>query len=144
MSTPHVTPLKVRFNELDPYGHVNHAQYVSYFEHARTEALESIGLPMDQMAAKGVQVVVMEMTVAYKLPAVAGDELEIDTWISQLRRASTIWEQRIRRGDELCVTLNVRAGVTDTNGRPMRPPTWLFDSLEALTLSLGPEAESRS
>ena len=144
MSTPHVTPLKVRFNELDPYGHVNHAQYVSYFEHARTEALESIGLPMDQMAAKGVQVVVMEMTVAYKLPAVAGDELEIDTWISQLRRASTIWEQRIRRGDELCVTLNVRAGVTDTNGRPMRPPTWLFDSLEALTLSPGPEAESRS
>ena len=38
MSAPHVTAIKVRFTELDPYGHVNHAQYISYFEHGRTEA----------------------------------------------------------------------------------------------------------
>lgn len=134
MSTPHVTRLKVRFNELDPYGHVNHAQYVSYCEHARTEALEAIGLPIEEMAAEGVQVVVMELTVTYKRPAVAGDLLEIDTWITEARRASTRWSQRVRRGDELCVALDIRAGVTDNHGKPIRPPAWLFERMDQLLL----------
>lgn len=132
MPRPHVTTVKVRFNELDPYGHVNHAQYVSYFEHGRTEALELLGLGLHEMSAKGIQVVVMEITVAYKRPAVAGDELSIETWISELRRASTVWEQRILRGDDVCSTITVRAGITDSAGKPIRPPEWVFESMRPL------------
>lgn len=132
MPRPHVTTVKVRFNELDPYGHVNHAQYVSYFEHGRTEALEQLGLGLHDMAAKGIQVVVMEITVSYKRPAVAGDELSIETWISEMRRASTVWEQCILRGDEICSVITVRAGITDTTGKPIRPPEWLFDAMRPL------------
>ena len=39
----HETRLQVRWSELDPYGHVNHAVYLTYLEHARIAALESIG-----------------------------------------------------------------------------------------------------
>lgn len=139
MPAPHVTPIKVRFNELDPYGHVNHAVYISYFEHARTEALEAIGLPLEKMAEQGVQVVVMDLTAAYKRPAVAGDTLHVETWLSELRRASTRWRQVIRRGDEICVTITLRGGITDNAGKPMRPPAWLFENLAELHV---PDPES--
>jgi len=39
----HRYPIKVRFYELDPYNHLNHASYVQYFEVGRVELLESIG-----------------------------------------------------------------------------------------------------
>lgn len=134
MFAPHITTIKVRFNELDPYGHVNHAQYISYFEHGRTEALDSVGVGLSEMADKGFQIVVMDLTAAYKSAAVAGDELTIETVISQARRASTIWDQRITKpgadGEpELVATITIRGGITDTTGKPTRPPSWLFEQM---------------
>lgn len=137
MPAPHVTKLKVRFNELDPYGHVNHAQYISYFEHGRTEALEAVGLGLHEMSHKGVQVVVMDLQARYKAAAVGGDVLTIETSIVELRRASTMWGQRILRTDasgqeQEVATLTIRGGITDNTGRPMRPPPWLFDAMGPL------------
>lgn len=126
---PHVTNLKVRFAELDPYAHVNHAAYVSYFEVARTEALEDCGRALEDVAAEGIQFVVTEIQVKFKKPAVQGDVLEIDTWISEIGRASTRWSQRIRRGDELLVTEDLRVAIANSQGRPTKPPAWLFEGL---------------
>ena len=140
MPAPHLTQIKVRFNELDPYGHVNHAQYISYFEHGRTEALESVGLGLHEMADRGVQVVVMELTATYKAAAVAGDVVTVETTIGELRRASTIWSQRILReradgSSEVLATITIRGGITDTDGKPTRPPAWLFEQLAPLVAS---------
>jgi len=134
MPAPHRTTIKVRFNELDPYGHVNHAQYISYFEHGRTEALESVGLGLSEMADQGYQIVVIDLSAAYKSAAVASDELTIETSITQARRASTVWSQRITRPGEdgqpqLVATITIRGGITDTTGKPVKPPAWLFDKL---------------
>lgn len=126
---PHVTDLKVRFSELDPYAHVNHAAYVTYFEVARTEALVDCGRALEDVAAKGIQFVVTEIEVKFKKPAVQGDVLEIDTWINEIGRASTRWSQRIRRGDEVLVTEELRVAIANDKGRPTRPPAWLFDGL---------------
>lgn len=139
MSAPHVTSIKVRFTELDPYGHVNHAQYISYFEHGRTEALEAVGLGLHEMADEGVQVVVMELTAKYKAAAIAGDVLDVHTSVAELRRASTIWSQFITKRDEhgddqVVATLSVRGGITDNDGRPMRPPAWLFERMAPLVV----------
>ena len=38
--------LKVRYYEVDEYGHVNHANYVHYLETARIDALETVGLSL--------------------------------------------------------------------------------------------------
>ncbi len=43
----HSTELKVRFSELDPYGHVNHAVYLNYLEIGRIEALDRAFPGMD-------------------------------------------------------------------------------------------------
>ncbi len=139
MPAPHLTTIKVRFNELDPYGHVNHAQYISYFEHGRTEALESVGLGLSEMADRGYQIVVIDLSAAYKAPAFASDVLTIETSIAEARRASTIWSQRITRpGDDgepqLVATITIRGGITDTTGKPTRPPAWLFEKLAPITV----------
>lgn len=129
---PHVATIDVRFSELDPYGHVNHAAYVTYFEVARTEALAACDLPLNVMADRGYQIVVTSIEVRYRRAAVAGDTLTVETSLSELRRASGTWSQRILRGDEVLVTAEVKAGVTDRHGKPSKPPDWLFPALEPL------------
>ncbi len=123
---PHTTTIKVRFSELDPYSHVNHAAYVTYFEVARTEALESIGASLEDVAIMGIQFVVTEIEVKFKKPAVGGDVLEVDTWIGEVGRASTRWSQRIRRGDEVLVTEELKVAICNEKGRPTRPPADLM------------------
>ena len=133
----HRTPLDVRFNEIDPYGHVNHAVYVTYFEVGRTDALAACEIPLEVMAGRGYQLVVTRLEVRFRQPAVAGDRLMIETELADMRRASGTWRQRILRpeldGSETAlVTAEVTAAVTDAEGRPTRPPDWLFPALEPL------------
>jgi len=139
----HRTTIDVRFNEIDPYGHVNHSVYVTYFEVGRTDALRACGVPLELMAERGYQMVVTGLDVRYRLAAEAGDQLIVETTVGELRRASGTWVQRVLRtvpgeqpGDpdteQVLVTAEVVAGVTDRTGRPTKPPEWLFPALEQL------------
>ncbi len=128
----HVSTIDVRFSELDPYGHVNHAVYLTYFEVARTEALVWCDLPIEAMAERGYQMVVTSLEVEFRRSAGPGDRLSVETRISELRRARAIWSQRILRDDEVLVRAEITIGVTDRAGKPSRPPDWLFPSLKPL------------
>jgi acyl-CoA thioester hydrolase len=128
----HRATIDVRFSELDPYGHVNHAVYLTYFEVARTEALVHCGLPIDVMAERGFQMVVTGLAVRFRQAAGPGDRLTVETRVGEIRRARATWCQRILRGDEELVTAEITIGVTDVAGRPARPPDWLFPSLQPL------------
>ena len=126
------TDLGVRFHELDAYGHVNHGVYLNYFEHARVELLDSIGFGLKVLEERGVQLVVVEVTIRYLAPAELGDRLVIETELVKLRRASGTWEQRLRRGDTVLATATVRSAATNDQGRPIRPPADLVDALTAI------------
>ncbi len=128
----HVTNLKVRFNELDPYGHVNHSVYVSYCEIGRTEALEAAGISLERLASEGYQMVVTHLDMSFLLAAEGGEQLTVETSITKLRRASGTWSQRVLRGDEVLITAEVTAAVTDASGKPTKPPAWLFPELETI------------
>ncbi|MFN0090814.1 MAG: acyl-CoA thioesterase [Acidimicrobiales bacterium] len=116
----HTTALQVRWYELDPYRHVNHAVYLQYCEVARIEALESVGFAMAEADDAGLSLVVAELTVKFRAPARFGDRLEVDTWIRELGRVSSRWRQRIRRADALLAEVDLRAGAIDRLGRPCR------------------------
>ena len=128
----HLTPVKVRFYELDPYDHVNHAVYISYFETGRVEALESIGMGLDRLKELGWQIVVTELEVRFRQPAGPGDELTVETWVAEIARASTRWSQRIVRGDEVIATASLRGAITDRSGRPRRVPDELARAVTGL------------
>lgn len=128
----HVTEHRVRFHELDPYDHVNHAMYVTYFEIGRVDALESVGLGLDRLKADGFHFVISKLNVRFRQAARGGEVLAIHTTVSTFGRASTVWTQEIRRGDELIATAEVTVAVTDAAGKLTRPPEGMFDTLRQL------------
>lgn len=118
----HQTEITVRFADLDPYGHVNHARYLTYFESARIEILESIGFGMNSMKQDGFQIVLVEVTVRFHSSAGLHDRLTITTVLVDAGRASTRWRQSARHEGRLVAELEARAAFTDPGGRPIRPP----------------------
>ena len=59
------TRIGVRTSELDSFGHVNHAVYLNYFEHARFEALKRAGFPWDLLGERGWAIFVVRIEVDY-------------------------------------------------------------------------------
>ncbi len=136
----HATQLVPRFGELDPYNHVNHAVYVSYFEAARCLALESADLALPDLSDQNVQILVTHLEVRFRQPATARDTLRIETELVERRRASTRWQQRILRvsdngEDTVLVEAHLTAAICDNNGRPRRPPPGLMNKFDALAPS---------
>lgn len=118
----HVTPLAVRHYECDAYGHVNHAVYVNYLEHARMQFLRAAGYDYAGLVAAGFFTVIARLDIAYRAPAFAGNSLEIDTESVATRRASGTFRQTIRRGAAVIAAAEVHWCVVDRAGRPARPP----------------------
>jgi acyl-CoA thioester hydrolase len=127
-----MTTIRVRFHELDPYGHVNHGIYLNYFEHARIERLDEVGFGLDRLRELGFALVVVEAHVKFLRPAVAGDVLTVDSEVVDVRPASSRWQQRLRRGDELLAMNQVRAAITDLSGRPTAAPAGLVEAMRAM------------
>jgi len=130
--TVHQTTIHVRWGDLDPYHHVNHAAYLSYLEHARIATLASIGWGMSEIAATGYQVVVVRIDVRFRRPALGGDELLVQTAIDKLRGASSVWRQKIVRGDTIILEAEITAATTDLDGRPTRTPAVFQEALRSL------------
>ena len=125
------TAVDVRFNELDPYGHVNHTVYLTYLEVARVDLLAAHGVELIDLATRtGAQLVVVGVEVDYLAPAVAGDRLTVTCEVAERRRASVRFHQTVRRGDRELVRARVRAAVLDADGRPRALPEALLAALE--------------
>lgn len=118
----HTTSLKVRFYELDPYDHVNHTNYFSYFETARIEYLTDLGWGLVELKEQGIQLVVVELTARFLAAARYGEELAIHTWVQDVGRVRSTWQQTMRRGDEEVARITISAAFTDLAGRPRRIP----------------------
>ena len=131
----HHTTIHVRWGELDPYHHVNHAAYLSYLEHARVAALESVGWGMDALTAQGYQVVVVRVDVRFRRPATAGDTLIVESGVLHLGASESTWRQTIRRGDEVILEAEIHAAATNLAGRPVRAPEALRNALRTIELS---------
>lgn len=137
----HTMEIKVRFGELDAYGHVNHAVYVSYFEAARVEALADIGFGLERLRHEGIHLVVVELHLRLHRPALLGDVLAVETGLTELRPASSRWVQRLLREDEPIVTASLRGAITNADGRPRRAPEGLGDALAPLWADTASRAE---
>lgn len=108
--------------------------YVTYFEIGRVEALVDVNLGLDALKGDGFQFVVTKIEVRFRNAATANDDLIISTGVSKFGRASTVWQQEILRGDETVARAEVTVAVTDRSGKPVRPPPYIFERLEALAV----------
>ncbi|MGH8873020.1 MAG: acyl-CoA thioesterase [Acidimicrobiia bacterium] len=118
----HTSSVRVRFYELDPYDHVNHTNYFSYFETARIDYLTDMGWGLDRLKEHGWQLVVVELHARFSAAARFGEELVIHTWIEEVGRVKSTWKQMMLRGDEEVARLTLSAAFTDLAGKPRRIP----------------------
>ena len=81
------------------------------------------------MKADGISIVVTEIVTKFVTPATYGDALVVETAVTEMRRASSIWSQRIVRGDILIASQLVTAAVLSPTGRPMRLPDGFRDAI---------------
>ena len=88
------TTIKVRGYHLDVYQHVNNARYLEFLEEARWEWLE-VAEAFHWLQEQKLALVVVNININYRRPAVLGDVLVIDSEITQLNGKSGIIAQRV-------------------------------------------------
>ena len=135
--TEYTTRWRVRTYELDVNGHVNNAVYLNWVEQVATEHAEAAGFGPAWMLARGAAWVVRRHEIAYRRPAVYGDELELVTRALLVKGARGIRQTTITRASDAAIVAEVQTEwvwVRLEDGRPGRVPDELvrfFSSGEA-------------
>ncbi len=84
---------------IDENGHVNNVAYVQWMQDAAVRHYESIG-GTALMQGLGATWVVREHRIEYLLPAFAGDEIEVCTWVENVRKVRLLRKYEfIRKSD---------------------------------------------
>jgi len=97
----HRYELRVRWSDVDAYGHVNNVVYFEYFQEARISFLAELSGTTDAMSlANGF--VLARLVVDYRRPIrFRSTPYEIRTWPTRLGRSSFDLQATIHDGDEL-------------------------------------------
>jgi acyl-CoA thioester hydrolase len=125
-------PIRVYWEDTDAGGIVFYANYLKFFERARTEWLRSLGVDQSTLRdTVGGMFVVSETSVRYLAPARLDDELSVTAALEAGGRASLIIAQQARRGDTLLCEGTIRIGWVDAATlRPARIPPSILDVLQ--------------
>lgn len=120
----HRFAVRAYFEDTDLSGVVYHANYLRWFERARSDFVRLLGI--DQRAANEAgegAFAVADLTVRYAAPARLDDGVLIETTCTQLRAASCRMHQKAIRDDGLLLAeATFRVGFVAPDGRPRRMP----------------------
>jgi acyl-CoA thioester hydrolase len=113
----------VRYAETDMMGIVYHANYLPWFEVARTQLLREQGFPYRQLEADGYRIPVLEVGAKFTRPALYDDTVTVIATIREKPLLRIRIEYEIFRGEERLATGFSAHAFCDTKGHPTRPPT---------------------
>jgi acyl-CoA thioester hydrolase len=88
--------IRIYYEDTDAGGVVYYANYLKYFERARTHYLEERGLSIVQLVQEGTQFLVVHAEADYRSPARLGDTLTVETTLPQCGRTSVTFAHIIR------------------------------------------------
>lgn len=131
---PNPLTLRVYWEDTDGGGVVYYANYLKFFERARTEWLRSLGVQQGALQAEsGAIFVVAEANVRYLAPARLDDEVVVSVNVVERGQASLRIEQQAWRGDTLLAQGWVRVGCVDAATlRPRRIPMAVLGKLASV------------
>jgi acyl-CoA thioester hydrolase len=126
LPSPHVHAVVVGGGDIDDYGHVNNAVYVSWLDQAAWSHSAALGLPSDTCVVARRGMVVWRTQLNYLAPAFDGDSLVIGTWIvrsdGRLRVERRFQIRHAADGRTLLRALVQYACIDLDSGRPKRMP----------------------
>ena len=114
--------VKIYYEDTDCGGVVYYANYLKYFERARTQYLEERGLSVAGLMKEGRVFVVVHAEADYLAPARYGETLQIQTVIAEMTPASITFSHIVceRESGRVVVEGSARLAVTDGNGKVKR------------------------
>jgi acyl-CoA thioester hydrolase len=96
----HVLEFRVYLEDTDAQGIVYYANYFRYFERGRSEFLESLGVPMNEVVRPDCRLVVYEIRSKFRKPASLGDRIEVVTSMLRASEYRITFRQQVRRRGE--------------------------------------------
>ena len=133
--------LRVYYEDTDAGGVVFYANYLKFFERARTEWLRHAGIEQNELSARdGVMFVVKSTAVDYHAPAKLDDELKLTVTVERLGQASVQFVQRALRGngtgEQLLSVGRIKVGCVDcATFKPTAIPRRVLDCIKTLSVS---------
>jgi len=135
VSPPFRFQLRVYWEDTDAGGVVFYANYLKFFERARTEWLRSLGHHQEQLrAATGVVFIVTDTTVRYLRPARLDDLIAVTVDVrhagrAQMTIAQQAWRESAQGTQELLAEGTIRIGCVDAGTfKPQRIPNSIAES----------------
>jgi acyl-CoA thioester hydrolase len=129
--------VRVYYEDTDTGGVVFYANYLKFFERARTEWLRAAGIGQQAMTeSHGVMFIVKSTAVDYHAPAKLDDELKLTVVVERLGRASVefvqqAWRMGAAGEPELLCTGRIKVGCVDTRGfRPAAIPAEVLSAIK--------------
>ena len=131
LAPPFSHTLRVYWEDTDAGGVVFYANYLKFFERARTEWLRHLGVAQQALReSTGAIFVVTDTRVRYRAPARLDDELRVTVVLAAHGTASMTLQQQAWRGQTLLAEGEIRIGcVDDGTFKPRRIPTEVIATL---------------
>lgn len=120
----------VRHHELDAFHHVNNVVYVQYMQEAAIQASTHAGFGPEWYRGQGTGWVIRQLTIRYLAQAAYGDEIEVATWLSQMRGVRCTREYELTRTRDGVRLVRARAEwiyIDLKKGSPVRFPPEVID-----------------
>ena len=120
----HHFAVRAYFEDTDLSGVVYHANYLRWFERARSDFVRLLGIDQRAVNEAGEGAfAVADLAIRYLAPARLDDGVLIETTCTQLRAASLRMDQKASREDGVLLsTAQLRVGFVAPDGRPRRMP----------------------
>ena len=113
---------KIYYHDTDAGGVVYYANYLKYFEEARTELLKEKGVDISKLSEEGILFAVRKVEIDYKTPARYADTLIITACLSKVKNATLEFTQTITRGDKVLVEAKTQLVCINSNFIPQVIP----------------------
>ncbi|NVE95968.1 YbgC/FadM family acyl-CoA thioesterase [Altererythrobacter lutimaris] len=119
----HLYAVRVYYEDTDLSGITYHANYLRWFERARSDLLRVLEIDQREAIEAGAGAyAVAEMNLKYLQPAKLDDDVVIETICTELGAASCRMHQWARRDDDVLCEAELRVGFVHPSGRPVRQP----------------------
>ena len=118
-------PLKVYVEDTDYAGVVYHSNYLNFFERARSEWIEKLGMGIAWQRKQEIYFAIRSAKIDFYKPARLSDQLQVVSRVSHLKRVSMTFEQYLRLSnmpDTILCTAEVKVACLDTLFRPSSLP----------------------
>ncbi len=117
----YIQEIRVLYSDTDSYGVVWHGAYTKWFEAARVELVEKLGLELETLEKNNILFPVVELNIRYKSSAKMNERIIIKTHISEIKQASIVFEHNVyeKETGKLRVTAHSTIVVTDSGAGKM-------------------------